>query len=187
MREPPSASRSCRAARCSRSWASSRSTADAMVTKVIASSCKECSVRCGSLIYLEDDRVVKITGNPDHPGSRGAFCVKGVHAPVTAREHPDRPLYPQRRVGARGEAKWERISWDDAFDAIAAQIGRVKAEHGSTSIAGAVSNHFVSRGVAMTQLLRSIGSPNYMINQDLCQGCRYTAAMLTGVGAQPGN
>ena len=158
-----------------------------MTLKVIPSSCKECSVRCGSLIYMEDDRVVKITGNRDHPGSRGAFCVKGMHAPITAREHPDRPLHPKRRVGERGEGKWERISWEEAFDAIAERIGTIKAEHGSTSIAGAVSNHFVSRGVAMTQLLRSIGSPNYMINQDLCQGCRYTAAMLTGVGAQPGN
>jgi anaerobic selenocysteine-containing dehydrogenase len=158
-----------------------------MTVKVIASSCKECSVRCGSLIYVEDGKVVRITGNPDHPGSRGAFCVKGVHAPVTAREHPDRPLHPMRRTGERGEGRWERISWDEAFAGIAERIGRVKAEHGSTSVAGAVSNHFVSRGVAMTQLLRSIGSPNYMINQDLCQGCRYTAAMLTGVGAQPGN
>lgn len=158
-----------------------------MATKVIPSTCKECSVRCGSLIYVEDDRVVRITGNPDHPGSKGAFCVKGVNAPVTAREHPDRPLYPQRRVAERGDRKWERISWDSAFDAIAERLGQIKAQHGATAIAGAVSNHFVSRGVAMTQLLRSIGSPNYMINQDLCQGCRYTAAMLTGVGAQPGS
>lgn len=158
-----------------------------MTTKVIPSTCKECSVRCGSLIYVEDGRVVRITGNPDHPGSRGAFCVKGMNAPIAAREHPDRPLYPQRRVGERGEGKWERISWNDAFDAIAERMGRIKAMYGAHSLAGAVSNHFVSRGVAMTQLLRSIGSPNYMINQDLCQGCRYTAAMLTGLGAQPGN
>lgn len=66
-------------------------------------------------------------------------------------------------------------------------MGEVKREYGALAIAGAVSNHFVSRGVAMTQLLRSLGSPNYMINQDLCQGSRYTAALLTGVGAQAGN
>ena len=65
-----------------------------MVTRVIASTCKECSVRCGSLIYVENDAVVKITGNPAHPGSRGAFCVKGVHGPVAAREHVARPLHP---------------------------------------------------------------------------------------------
>ena len=158
-----------------------------MSEKVIASTCKECSVRCGSLIYLRDDEVVRITGNPAHPGSRGAFCIKGVHAPVTAREHPDRPLHPLRRTGAPGEGKWERVSWDAALDAIADRIGKIKLRYGPLAVAGAVSNHFVSRGVAMTQLLRSIGSPNYMINQDLCQGCRYTAAMLSGVGVQSAN
>ena len=158
-----------------------------MTTKIIPTTCRECSVRCGALIYLENGRVVRITGNPDHPGSRGAFCIKGANAPVTAREHGDRPLHPLCRLGNRGEGEWRQISWDEAFDAMAERLGKIKAEYGATAIAGAVSNHFVSRGVAMTQLLRSIGSPNYMINQDLCQGCRYTAAMLTGVGAQPGN
>ena len=158
-----------------------------MVTRVIASTCKECSVRCGSLIHVDGDRVVRITGNPAHPGSQGAFCVKGVKGPIVAREHPDRPLHPLRRVGGRGEGKWEAISWDQAFGEIAVRIGKVKAQYGGPAIAGAVSNHFVSRGVAMAQLLRAIGSPNYMINQDLCQGCRYTAAMLTGVSAQAAN
>lgn len=97
------------------------------------------------------------------------------------------PIYPLRRTGGRGEGKWERVAWDAALDEIADRLGEVKRKYGPLSIAGAVSNHFVSRGVAMTLLLRSMGSPNYMINQDLCQGCRYTAAMLTGVGAQPGN
>ncbi len=158
-----------------------------MTERVIATTCKECSVRCGSLVHVRDDKVVKITGNPAHPHSRGAFCIKGVHGPIAAREHPDRPLYPMRRTGARGEGKWERASWDAVLGAIADRLGEVKQKYGALAIAGAVSNHFGSRGVAMAQLLRSVGSPNCMINQDMCQGCRYTAAMLTGVGAQAGN
>ena len=43
-----------------------------MAKTVIASTCKECSVRCGSLIYLQDGKVVKITGNPGHPGTAPA-------------------------------------------------------------------------------------------------------------------
>lgn len=158
-----------------------------MATVVVPSTCKECSVRCGSLVYVDDGKVAKITGNPAHPASRGAFCVKGMNAPITAREHPDRPLHPMRRTGERGAGQWARISWQEAFDDIAERIGAVKQAYGALSVAGAVSNHFVSRGVAMAQLLRSIGSPNYMINQDLCQGCRYTASLLTGVSGQPGN
>lgn len=158
-----------------------------MADRIVATTCKECSVRCGALVHVRDEKVVKITGNPDHPHSRGAFCIKGVHGPGAAREHPDRPLYPLRRTGERGAGKWERISWDAALEEIADRIGVVKQKYGALAVAGAVSNHFGSRGVAMSQLLRSIGSPNCMINQDMCQGCRYTAAMLTGVGAQSGN
>ena len=158
-----------------------------MTDRIIASTCEECSVRCGSLIHLRDGAVVKITGNPDHPHSRGAFCIKGAQAPVTAQAHPDRPLHPMRRIGLRGAGQWERVTWDAALEAIAARLVQIKAVHGARAISGAVSNHLVNRGVAMQLLLRSLGSPNVMINQDLCTGCRATAAIMTGIGAQPGN
>ena len=157
-----------------------------MNKKTIASTCKECSVRCGSIVHLQDEKVIKIEGNPDHPHSHGAFCIKGHHAPVAALAHPDRPIYPLRRTGARGEGKWERVSWSAALNDIADKIGAVKRQYGAAALAGAVSNHSSSRGVAMPLLLRSLGSPNYMINQDLCMGCRNTAAMLTGIGGQTG-
>ena len=105
-----------------------------------------------------------------------------MNGPISNRENPARITYPMRRAGQRGEGLWERISWDDAFEQIAERLGEIKAAHGPLSIAGAVSNHAQSRGVAMRLLLRSLGSPNFMINQDLCHGCRATAALLTGLG-----
>ncbi|MFN0302074.1 MAG: molybdopterin-dependent oxidoreductase, partial [Burkholderiales bacterium] len=153
-------------------------------TRTIASTCKECSVRCGSLIHLDGDRVVKISGNPAHPASRGAFCVKGAQAPLAALDHSNRPLHPLRRTGPRGGGQWERVSWDVALDDIANRWVAIKNKYGPLSLAGAVSNQYGSRGVAMSLLLRGIGSPNYMINQDLCQGCRYTASLLTGVSGK---
>lgn len=162
-----------------------------MPIQVIPSTCSECLVRCGSLVHVEDDgKVVKITGNPHHPGSQGAFCVKGMNAPLSAREHPGRILHPMRRAAGRGDQHWERISWEQAFSEIADRLGEVKRAHGSLSIAGAIPTHAQSRGVAARQLLRCIGSPNLMINQDLCHGCRATAAMFTGLGglgAEPGS
>jgi thiosulfate reductase/polysulfide reductase chain A len=44
------------------------------------STCWECSTRCGSLVTVEDGCVAKVGPNPDHPGSKGAFCVKGIRA-----------------------------------------------------------------------------------------------------------
>ncbi len=158
-----------------------------MGVKVIPSTCTECSVRCGSLVHVDGDRVVKITGNPAHPGSQGAFCIKGANAPISDRDDPARITYPMRRTGKRGEGRWERISWEEAFDRIAERLGEIKNAYGALSIAGTASNHLGSRAIAVRLLLRSLGSPNFMINQDLCHGCRYTATMLTGFGGQPGS
>lgn len=158
-----------------------------MTTQIIPSTCSECLVRCGSLVHVEDGNVVKITGNPAHPGSLGGFCIKGMHAPIAARTHPTRILHPQRRVGERGSRKWEQISWEQAFGEIADGIGEVKAKYGSLAIAGATPNQAQSRGIAVRQLLRSIGSPNFMINQDQCHGSRATAALLNGLGGLGGS
>ncbi len=155
--------------------------------RVVASTCWECSTKCGSLITVRDGRVVRITGNPEHPHSRGAFCVKGLHASLAALEHPDRPLSPLRRAAGRGDGQWERVSWDRALDEIADRLGEVKRRHGALAVCGAVSSAYFSRGAIMALLLRSLGSPNHMINQDLCQGCRNTAAMITGLPAAPGS
>ena len=158
-----------------------------MAEQVLRSTCWECSVKCGSLISVRDGRVVKIGGNSEHPHSEGAFCVKGMNAPIAALEHPDRPLHPLRRTGERGSGQWERVSWDVVLEEIAKQLGDVKRRYGALAIGGAVSSAYFSRGVALALLLRSLGSPNHMINQDLCQGCRNTGAMLTGLTAAPGN
>lgn len=158
-----------------------------MGIRTVASTCRECSTFCGSLIQLQDDKVIKISGNPDHPHSRGAFCVKGIQAPIAAREHPDRPLYPLRRTGERGAGTYERVSWESALEEIAERLGSAKGKFGARSIAGAVSSQYFDRGVAMSLLLRTIGSPNYMINQDLCSGCRATASALTGIATPPTN
>ena len=83
----------------------------------------------GLLAYVDRDtlQVRKFEGNPEHPGSRGRNCAKG---PATLNQitDPDRILYPLKRAGGRGEGKWERVSWDDALDDIAARIRKALEE-----------------------------------------------------------
>jgi anaerobic selenocysteine-containing dehydrogenase/thioredoxin reductase len=60
-------------------------------------------------------------------------CIKGATIP-DVMYHPDRLLYPQKRVGERGEGKWERISWDEALDTIAGKLKEIKEKYGPEAI-----------------------------------------------------
>jgi len=97
---------------------------------VCALDCPDC---CSLLINVEDGQGSKLRGNPAHPITRGFLC--GKVAQYLEREyHPGRLLYPQRRIGAKGEGRFERISWDQALDAIATRLQSTAAEFGPESV-----------------------------------------------------
>lgn len=143
--------------------------------------CWECSAYCGAIASVKDGRVVNYAPNPESPHSRGAFCVKGIRGAPGLTYNPNRLLYPQRRVGARGEGRWARISWDEALDEMADRLAEVRRVYGPEAIVGATSGAAFSRSVVTALMIRSIGSPNWMINQDLCGGCRAVSARITGL------
>jgi len=97
---------------------------------VCALDCPDC---CSLLIDVEDGKGSRLRGDPDHPVTRGFLC--GKVARYLEREYaPDRLLSPQRRVGRKGEGKFERISWDEALDTIAARLNNVAAQYGPEAI-----------------------------------------------------
>jgi anaerobic selenocysteine-containing dehydrogenase len=97
--------------------------------RLIPTICFNCEAACGLLAYVDRDsgRVQKFEGNPEHPGSRGRNCAKGP-ATLNQIEDPERIRHPLRRVGARGEGKWQRVSWAEALDDIAARVRRALVE-----------------------------------------------------------
>ncbi len=153
---------------------------------VIPSTCWECSAHCGSLVTVEDGRVTGVAPNPDHPASRGAFCVKGIRGLPELTYHPDRVLYPMKRAGPRGGGQWRRLSWDEALDEMTDALLSVRGRYGPAALCGAVSNAHFSRGVMVALLLRALGSPNWMMNQDLCGGCRALSDRITGLAIANG-
>ena len=104
---------------------------DALQHESIISMCGVCSAGCGAEVHLKDGRITRLTPLKDHPYS--VLCPRGMKAPEIVYS-PDRLLYPQRRVGARGEGRFERISWDEAYDAIVANLRRVADEHGPEAV-----------------------------------------------------
>ena len=72
----------------------------------------DCPDACALLVHIEDGRATRLRGDPDHPVTRGFLC--GKVAQYLEREYsPDRLLYPQKRIGAKGEGRFARISWDE--------------------------------------------------------------------------
>src|SRR6516164_7246243 len=92
--------------------------------------CPDC---CSVLVTVENGRGTRLRGNPDHPVTRGFLC--GKVAQYLEREYsPERLLYPQRRVGAKGEGRFERICWDAALDIIAGRLKVIAGEFGPEAI-----------------------------------------------------
>ena len=78
------------------------------------------------LVSVENGVATKVRGDPDHPTTAGVLCAKV--ARYTERTyHAERLLHPMRRVGAKGEGRFERISWDEALDAIAMRLKNIAA------------------------------------------------------------
>ena len=92
--------------------------------------CGFCGGSCPVDLYMKDGRIVKVEGNKSLPFSNGRLCVKGA-ALKQSVYHPDRILYPMKRIGKRGEGKFERISWDEALTTIAERMRKVKEESGA--------------------------------------------------------
>jgi len=94
----------------------------------------DCPDACSLLIDIDENgRGSKLRGNPDHPVTRGFLC--GKVARYLEREYsPDRLLYPQRRVGQKGEGRFARISWDEALDEIAQRLQTAATGFGPESI-----------------------------------------------------
>jgi formate dehydrogenase major subunit len=93
--------------------------------RVVQSICPYCAVGCGQKVYVKDERVVQIEGDPDSPVSRGRLCPKGSASErlVNSPMRETHVLY--RRPGA---ADWERLSLDEATRMIADRVIRTRAE-----------------------------------------------------------
>jgi anaerobic selenocysteine-containing dehydrogenase len=93
-----------------------------MTKTLVRATCPhDCPDTCAILVTVEDGVATEVKGDPDHPTTAGVLCTK-VSRYVDRTYHPDRLLTPMRRVGRKGEGKFEPISWEQALDEIAARL-----------------------------------------------------------------
>jgi len=131
-------------------------------------------------VQVQNGQVSFIEGNPHVPAMKGAVCPRGAAGTGLIYDH-ERPQTPLIREGERGEGKWRKATWEEAFDYVADQLGQVKEKYGAKSIA------FTDRGGPFRDMhrafLRGIGTPNYNNHDSSCaRNVQHAALSLTGMG-----
>ena len=100
---------------------------------VLAACPHDCPDTCSMVVTVENDRVVKVRGNPEHPFTDGRLCVKVNHYEERVH-HPERVLHPLKRSGPKGSGQFTRITWQAALEEIVSRWKQLIKAHGPTAI-----------------------------------------------------
>ena len=148
--------------------------------RVVATACRVCAVGCGTLVELHDDRVVRVSGDPDDPWSQGYTCSFGRNAP-TFHHHPDRLDVPL----VRRDGELVPASWDDALDDIASTVRDLVERHGANAVAHytGTGGPLDPSGYAMANgFFRALGTEqNYSALSVDCSGKFLVPELVAGV------
>jgi thiosulfate reductase / polysulfide reductase chain A len=144
--------------------------------RVVPTFCELCFWNCGVLAHVKGGRVTKLTGNPEHPLSRGMLCPRGAGGTGLLYD-PDRLKRPLIRASRRGEDVFQEATWDAALNKVGEELLKVRARHGPEALAlfthgfgGSWFKHFMKVWGSP-----NIGAPSYA----QCRGPREAGFGLT--------
>lgn len=135
--------------------------------EVRKSLCAICTgIHCGIDAYVKDGKLVKVEGSEDYPVNFGKLCVKGASTRgYVYRE--DRLKTPMKRIGARGEGKFQPITWEEAYRTIGERLNAIKRLDGPEAVAW-VTGFTKWHRPWMHRLVHSFGSLNYATESSAC-------------------
>lgn len=144
---------------------------------VVNSSCMLCVWDCGIKAHVEDGRLVKTEGMPEHPVTNGYICPRGENLPAYVYSD-SRLLYPYRRKN-KG---LERITWDQALDICAENLTKIKEKYGSKALAifcGSVGVENIEVAAFAQRFKSAYNTPNLLSVENICYRMRILARQLT--------
>ncbi|MDI1298909.1 nitrate reductase [Methylotenera sp.] len=153
--------------------------------KETKSTCCYCGVGCGVIISSQNDKIIGIKGDPDHPANFGRLCTKGSTLHLTAKLD-NRLLYPEMRLTR--EATRKRVSWDESLDYLTEQFAQTIEKHGPDSVAFYISGQLLTEDYYVFNKLAKglIGTNNVDTNSRLCMSSAVTGYKATlGSDAPP--
>ncbi len=142
-------------------------------TERVPGMCQLCSTVCGTIAHVSDGRVIKIDGNPADPNSRGKLCARG-QAGLNHQYHPERLLYPLKRVGERGSGRWRRITWDQAYDELAERLNACRR---SDPTQFAFHQGRSRSKDPVSAFLNAFGTNTHLNHRGLCSASRRAATL----------
>ncbi|RRS32292.1 MAG: thiosulfate reductase [Epsilonproteobacteria bacterium (ex Lamellibrachia satsuma)] len=136
--------------------------------------CGICVNKCAGFARVEDGIVTKLNPNPYFPKSRNMLCARG-NAGIQTMYDPDRLKYPMIRIGERGDGKYKRVSWEEAYDAILNGTDKFKGikqildeEKDNRATIGYCNGEGLSKEGFEVLVGEKIGSPNYVDEISIC-------------------
>ena len=158
---------------------------EVVVKHMFCQMCGPAKTACSTLCYIKNGRWTNVEGNPEAGNNWGrgsrSLCPKGNSA-MAIMYSPTRLQYPMRRVGEKGEGKFERITWDEALDEIAAKLLEQKEQYGAKSYGVLSPQYYAVLGTLGRRFLNVHGSPNYL-HSAICNSQRTFAHLVTLGGA----
>ena len=148
----------------------------------------DCPDTCSWVVEVRNGTAATLSGDAGHPFTRGVLCAKVNHY-LDRVYHPDRVLHPLKRAGAKGEGRFERVTWDEALAAIASRWRRIVDESGaeailpysSAGVQGLIQMHSLDR-----RLFGSMGCSG--LDRNICgavAAAGLSATIGTGTGIDP--
>ena len=154
-----------------------------MAQKVIKTDCILCINSCGINAYVEDGKMVKVEGMPEHGVSEGFICPRG-EALVDYVYSPERLKFPMKKAA---DGSFQRISWDEALDTIVTKLKEIKQKYGAQALAvysGSIGTENIELA-GFAQRFRGVyGTPNLLSVEGNCFRSRIMARQMT-FGAYP--
>jgi anaerobic selenocysteine-containing dehydrogenase len=161
---------------------------DRQPDRVVAGGCNICFNCCPVQYHIKDDKLVRVTGNEDDPLWRGKICPKSQFL-LQLHNSSERLTTPLKRVGERGEGKFEPISWDQALAEIAAKLQTMRDQYGPEALAifaGTRTGTLTRRGYIrlFTQMW---GTPNFGDTEAFCSEAKRVSFQATLGAGGSGN
>ncbi len=147
--------------------------------KKVATICEMCVNKCAAIAYVHNGIVKKLEPNPLFPKSRNMLCARGA-AGVHALYDPDRLKFPLIRAGKRGDGKYRRATWEEAYDFITEKLVKIlDEEKDNRSCIGYCAGEGLAEHTFKSFMSDKFGSPNFLNHSTICLQTAVSGYTLT--------